>query len=89
MSSKNPSRETVYSQFVKTNLPAMIKAGQGAYTVNECAVMVGLKPTQHFKRRIRQLAAEGVLRADAVFTPRGGLTAVYSIPESQKEEFPF
>lgn len=88
--SQKQSRFTVYAEFVYSNLTARIAEGQGAYTVLECAEMVGLKPTQHFKKRVRQMAKEGLLTATPVFTPRGGLTVVYSLPEGQlPKDYPF
>lgn len=85
-----PRTNTVYSQYVFSNLSAQLKAGQGAYTIEECASMVGLKPTRHFKARVRQMARLGQIVATPVFTPRGGLSVVYSHNESiESEVFPF
>lgn len=85
-----PRSKTVYSEYVFSNLSAQLKIGQGAYTVEECAAMVGLKPTRHFKARVRQMARLGRILATPVFTPRGGLSVVYShIEQIESEVFPF
>lgn len=85
MSSKLPSRNTVYAQFVNSNVISILSAGQGAYTMDELARMVGLKPTHNFRRRVIALVQLGQLKAEAVFSPRGGLMALYSLPVIEKE----
>lgn len=85
-----PRTNTVYAEYVFSNLSAQLKVGQGAYTIDECARMVGLKPTRHFKARVRQMASLGQILATPVFTPRGGLSVVYSHKETvEKEVQPF
>jgi len=73
-----PRNNTVYSSFVFSNLPKLIGAGQGAYTINDLAAMVGLKPTKHFKRRVHQMVEQGLIVATPAFSPRGGLMLVYT-----------
>jgi len=80
MSSKLPSRDTVYAQFVYSNVLSTLAVGQGAYTVDELARMVGLKPTHNFRRRVKALVQSGQLKAEPVFSPSGGLMALYSLP---------
>lgn len=64
---------TPYEEFVKTNLPQAVRAGQGAYNYKELGELVGLKPTVNFRRRVNELVAAGVLVKMTAFTPRGGL----------------
>lgn len=64
---------TAYEQYVKTNLIPIVRSGGGVYSYKELAAMVGLKPTQHFKRRVNQLVMLGVLSLTPSFTPRGGI----------------
>jgi len=88
--SQLPRNTTDYALYVFSNVISTLDKGQGAYTIPELAKFVGLKPTRHFRNRVRQMASEGLLVATPVFTPRGGLTAVYSLPETLKQqEFPF
>lgn len=68
-----PKRITAYAQYVNSNLPARVREGQGLYNYKELAAMVGLKPTQHFRRHVNHLAASGILVLQPVFTPRGGI----------------
>ena len=60
----------------------MIRAGQGIYTYKELAVMVGLKPTQHFRRHVKAMADSGILTLIHAFTPRGGLELRFGLPSS-------
>lgn len=76
---------TAYQQYVNTNVPQAARVGQGAYTYAELAAMVGLKPTQHFRRRVNQLAKSGVLNVMPVFTPRGGIENRFMIDITQTE----
>jgi len=82
MYSGNP-RSTAYSEYVFSNLPPTVLSGGGLYNVNELASLVGLKPTNNFRRRVKQLVADGKLKVHAVFTPRGGIEARYTYPENQ------
>ena len=84
MSSYNP-RTTAYSEYVFSNLPPTVESGGGLYNVNELASLVGLKPTNNFRRRVKQLVSAGKLKAHAVFTPRGGIEARYTIPEATNQ----
>lgn len=68
-----PQRTTAYAEYVYSNLPARLLEGQGLYTYKEAAALVGLKPTQHFRRRVHHMASEGLIRIIPTFTPRGGI----------------
>jgi predicted transcriptional regulator len=82
--------KTVYSEYVFTNITSRLVEGQGAYTVYDLAEMVGLKPTQNFKRRVNQMVEEGMLATYPAFSPRGGLMKIYTVPESpQMKGHPF
>jgi len=89
MSSQLPIRQTAYAEYVNSNLTLLVAERGGAYTYSELAEMVGLKPTHNFRRRVKALVAAGALWSNAVFTPRGGLEARFSTPESKQEGFPF
>lgn len=84
-------RFTVYSSYVFSNVLSTLAVGQGAYTMDELASMVGLKPTHNFRRRIRQMVDRGLIVAKPVFSSGKGLTAIYMLPvdETQIEEIPF
>lgn len=87
-----PSTEktTVYKSYVFYNLPRTVSAGQGVYNYSELAALVGLKPTQHFKKRVRELVALGKLTATPCFTPAGGLELRFSQKLADStEELPF
>jgi len=76
--SSNYPRQTAYKEYVFSNLPQMVASGAGLYNLSELASLVGLKPTNNFRRRVRQLVDDGRLTATPVFTPRGGIEARYS-----------
>ena len=74
-----PKRATAYAQYVNSNLPARVMEGQGLYNYKELAEMVGLKPTQHFRRHVLHLTSRGVLKLTPTFTPRGGIENRFEI----------
>lgn len=81
---------TPYEQYVFSNVPQAARAGQGMYSYKELAEMVGLKPTQHFRRRINQLVRGGFLKLVPAFTPRGGIENRFAYPEEVPQlEIPF
>lgn len=81
---------TAYAEYINTNLPLLVEEGQGLYTYKELAVMVGLKPTQHFRRRVRELVQRRVLDMTAVFTPRGGIENRFSYDHANSNgDLPF
>lgn len=77
-----PIRKTAYQQYVYSNLPARVAEGQGLYSYKELAALVGLKPTQHFRRRVNHLVDRQVLKVQAVFTPLGGIENRFEIGQS-------
>jgi len=72
-------RTTAYAEYVFSNLVARVTEGQGLYNYKELASLVGLKPTNNFRRRVKQLVAQGKLDAVAVFTARGGIEARFQV----------
>ena len=76
---------TPFQQYVFSNVPQAARVGQGAYTYSELAAMVGLKPTQHFRRRVNQLVESGVLKLMPSFTPRGGIENRFMIDITETE----
>jgi len=84
-----PKRLTAYASYVYSNLPARIESGGGVYNYHEAADLVGLKPTQHFKRRVSHLVAEGRLMYVPCFTPRGGIETRITTPTNSTQEHPF
>lgn len=78
--SHRPRNNTVYSEYVFSNLRKLLGAGEGAYTIVDLASAVGLKPTKHFKRRVNQMVSEGLIMATPAFSPRGGLMLIYTAP---------
>lgn len=90
MSTVNTPRTTAYKEYVFSNLPARVATGQGLYNYVELAALVGLKPTGNFRRRVKELVAQGRLDAVAVFTPRGGIEARFMAnPQQAEGEIPF
>lgn len=88
--STTTNRATAYKEFVFYNLPQAVKAGQGAYNYKELAAMLGLKTTQHFKRRVRELASMGILKITPAFTLSGGIENRFTFNEIlDQEELPF
>lgn len=84
------SSNTVYKEFVFSNVRSILGEQGGAYTINDLAVAVGLKPTNNFKRRVKQMVDEGLIHAYPAFSPRGGLMKIYtSLPEHETIEVPF
>ena len=81
-----PRKVTAYSEYVFSNLPQQMAVGQGLYNYEELAQMVGLKPTGNFRRRIKQLVANGSIEAQSVFTERGGIEVRFSLPDASKME---
>lgn len=79
MSTKR-SNETVYKQFVYSNVTHVIVGQGNTYTVLDLANAVGLKPTNNFKRRVNQMVDEGLICAYPAFSPRGGMMKVYTSP---------
>ena len=68
-----PRYKTAYEEYVNSNVPCMLIERGGLYNYKELAEMVGLKPTQHFKRRINQMVARNLIQCTPTFTPRGGI----------------
>lgn len=89
MSTKVTSRTTAYAEYVFSNVSTTVRAGQGAYNYAELAAMVGLKPTHNFRTRVRQMVAEGRLKAIASFTSRGGIEARFTEPQIETGDHPF
>lgn len=84
------SSNTVYKEFVFSNVRSILGQQGRAYTINDLAGEVGLKPTNNFKRRVKQMVDEGLIHAFAAFSPRGGLMKVYtSIPTVETKEIAF
>jgi len=80
------SSNTVYKEFVFSNVRSMLGEEGRAYTINDLAGAVGLKPTNNFKRRVKQMVDEGLIQAFAAFSPRGGLMKVYTSNNVQQSE---
>lgn len=80
---------TAYEQYVFTNVSQVAKWGEGLYSYKELAEMVGLKPTQHFRKRINQMVKGRVLTVEAVFTPRGGIENRFAYDSQSMQELPF
>jgi hypothetical protein len=83
-----PRVTTAYAEYVFTNLTPIVRSGGGAYTYSQLAEMVGLKPTQHFKRRVNQLVQLGVFNLVPAFTPRGGIEKRFMIDIKHMEGMP-
>lgn len=84
------SSNTVYKEFVFSNVRSILSEQGRAYTIVDLAGAVGLKPTNNFKRRVKQMVDEGLIHAFAAFSPRGGLMKVYtSIPTVETKEIAF
>lgn len=89
MSSQHP-RETAYAWFIYSNLPQAVQSGGGQYNYSELASLVGLKPTNNFRRRVKQLVEQGKINAVAVFTARNGIEARFQSPDPiSPNEVPF
>lgn len=86
-----PHKKTDYAEYVFSNLRQQLAGGEGTYNVKELAEKVGLKPTGNFRRRIKQMVADGNLISFACFTHRGGVEAQYYLPveNDPKYELPF
>jgi len=84
-----PRYKTAYEEYVNSNVCRMLLERGGAYNYRELAEMVGLKPTQHFKRRVNQMAHHGVVVLVPSFTPRGGIENRFTAPEVSTEVHPF
>lgn len=80
---------TAYETYVFTNVSKAAMSGQGMYSYKELAEMVGLKPTQHFRRRIHQMVRGRVLKLMPAFTPRGGIENRFSYDSDSMQELPF
>jgi len=78
--SSTQGRKTAYVEFVSYNLIARLLERGGAYNYKELADMVGLKPTQHFKKRVRQMVEHKMIEITPCFTPRGGIEFRFSLP---------
>lgn len=88
--STNKRSNTVYKEFVFSNVRSILGGAGQAYNINDLARMVGLKPTNNFKRRVNQMVGEGLIHSFAAFSPSGGLMKVYtSIPDEKTTEIPF
>jgi hypothetical protein len=84
--SAKPLVRTAYQEYVSYNIVARLLERGGAYTYKEMSEMVGLKPTQHFKRRVRQMVEHKILDISPAFTPRGGIEFRFSLPSIEKHE---
>lgn len=86
MYGKAPQRVTVYAEYVFSNIPTILGAGQGDYDMKGLAAACGLKATHNFKRRVMQLVDQGHIKMTPVFDANGGLTALFSLPEVDNQE---
>jgi len=89
MYGKTPYKDTVYFEYVKANIVSTLGQGKLIYDLKELAVLIGLKPTHNFKRRVMQLVELGVIVADVAYTEKGSLKAVFKLPEVEMTEIPF
>jgi len=89
MSSVVLARDTVYKQYVFERVGQAIQQTWKAYNYDELAVLVGLKPTHNFKRRVREMVQAGLLKSVTAFTPRGGLTILFHSMSIETTEIPF
>lgn len=90
MHGKAPRKNTVYAEYVNANVPKLLGQGKAAYTIEELAQALGLKPTHNFKRRVWDLAVRQVIAAAPAFTEKGQMITVYHLPEVvQQQEYPF
>jgi len=80
---------TAYASYVFSNLPQAVRSGGGCYSYKELADMVGLKPTQHFKRRVHDLIRMKELLLCPAFTPRGGIENRFQTAWVDTESIPF
>lgn len=80
---------TPYAEFVYSNVAQAARVGQGAYNYKELAEMVGLKPTQHFKRRVNDLVKKNVFKIVPSFTPRGGIENRFQFDVTDMGDLPF
>lgn len=88
--SDKPSRQTAYAEYVFSNLPKAMRVGQGMYNYGELAEMVGLKPTQHFRRRVNELVKRNIINLVPAFTPRGGIENRFTFAVTDMTgDFPF
>ncbi len=87
--SVRPRNKTAYAEYVFSNLIPIVRSGAGAYTYKELAAMVGLKPTQHFRRRVHELVKMERLVIIHAFTPRGGIEHRFMTPITEMEGMPF
>lgn len=84
------NNNTVYSEYVFSNVASRLAEGQGCYPLDDLARMVGLKPTVNFRKRINQMVAQGLIVSMPAFSPRGGLMKIYCLPDMQpRSEMPF
>lgn len=85
-----PPVKTAYQEYVSYNLVARLLERGGLYNYKELAEMVALKPTQHFKKRVRQMVEHKILEAVPAFTPRGDIELRFALPEPiTMQELPF
>jgi len=85
-----PRNNTVYKEYVFSNVVSMLGGAGVAYTILDLASAVGLKPTNNFKRRVNQMVDEGLICAFPAFSPRGGMMKVYTLPTTEEtKEIPF
>ena len=80
-----PKYKTVYEEYVNNSVRNALVSRAGLYNYQELADMVGLKPTQHFKRRINQMVAHGKLVCVPTFTARGSIENRFDIPFSDEQ----
>ena len=83
-------RTTAYKEFVFSNLPSIVRGRGGQYTYDELAALVGLKPTHNFRKRVRELVAEGQLMIVPTFSLRNNVIAMFkAVTHNTSEERPF
>lgn len=89
MSSVRLAKNTVYKQYVFDRVGQGLAQSSSLYTYEDLAAMVGLKPTHNFRRRVREMVKEGLLKAHVVFSPHGGLKHMFSHPYNEPTEIAF
>ncbi len=84
-----PRHNSAYAEYVFSNVSRMLLERGGAYNYKELAEMVGLKPTQHFKRRVNQMLSRHLISLHPAFTPRGGIENRFMFVEQNTRDLPF
>jgi len=82
MSARTNQKQSIYGEYVEGTILEIASGGGGAYTFQEIAKIMGLKPTHNLRKRLRTLEKLGRLSIVYGFVGKCATCLIYQIPDS-------